>query len=74
MSIVTDDDYPRAFDMAQSDAVPTNCPQCGKLLEIVKSEYGDRSIYICFDHGRFWLDDDGRLREERRSPDRPKTI
>jgi hypothetical protein len=44
VSIVTDDDYPRAFDMEPSDAVPMKSPQCGKLLEIVKSEYGDRSI------------------------------
>jgi hypothetical protein len=28
--------------------------------------------YTCPQHGRFWIDDDGRLREEQRAADRPR--
>jgi hypothetical protein len=60
------------IDMAASDPQPLNCPHCRQRVNILKDQNAKRAVYHCLRHGRFWIDDDGRLREERRSADRPK--
>jgi hypothetical protein len=47
------------------------CPRCGKPLSARQGRRGSLAFYHCLRHGRFWIDEDGRLREERRSSDRP---
>ena len=47
-----------------------NCPRCGKPLSALQGHRGSLAFYHCLRHGRFWIDEDGRLREERRSSDR----
>jgi hypothetical protein len=59
--------------MDATDAIPLNCPRCGKPLKVLKPHDGYRTIYQCPLDGRFWMDENGRLCEERRSPDRPKS-
>jgi len=49
-----------------------NCPHCGNPLDTLQIHNGPWQFFRCVQHGRFWLDNDGRLREERRSADRPK--
>jgi uncharacterized C2H2 Zn-finger protein len=48
------------------------CPRCGKPLAILKAPNGTGKTYHCPVDGRFWLDDGGALREERRSSERPQ--
>lgn len=57
-----------------SDAIPLYCPRCGKPLSALKGDHGSLAFYHCLRHGRFWIDADGRLREERRAADRPKLV
>jgi uncharacterized Zn finger protein (UPF0148 family) len=45
-----------------------NCPKCGHPLAVQQNPTG--TVYRCPGHGLFWFDDDGNLREERRSPSR----
>ena len=55
-----------------SDPIPLNCPRCGVRLAVVRvGVSGDLVSYQCQKDGRFWLDDEGRLRHELRSQDRP---
>ena len=60
--------------MKPLDQIALSCPRCDKPLEALKPHDGYRAIYQCPRDGRFWIDDDGRLREERRSPNRPKSM
>jgi hypothetical protein len=54
--------------MKESDPIPLNCPRCGKPMTMLRiGSNGGRSTYRCLCHGRFWIDDNGRLREQRRS-------
>ena len=46
-----------------------NCPNCGHPLAVQQNPTG--TVFRCPGHGLFWFDDDGNLREERRSPTRP---
>jgi hypothetical protein len=52
------------------DPIPLNYPRCGQPLDAQQNPTG--TVYRCPEHGLFWFDDDGNLREERRSPERPK--
>jgi hypothetical protein len=53
------------------EALPLNCPQCGKRLEQTRSGQNDGNVsYLCLVHGRFWIDEAGGLRQERRKPGR----
>jgi hypothetical protein len=55
------------------EPLPQNCPQCRTRLMLVRRGVsGTVLTYVCQQHGRFWIDEDGRLREERRAADRPK--
>jgi hypothetical protein len=43
------------------------CPHCAKPLESLRHSVTTRHIYFCLRHGKFWIDDDGRVREDRRA-------
>jgi hypothetical protein len=50
--------------MANGDALPLSCPRCSKTLVFVaRGIANDLMYYVCATHGRFWIDDEGRLRE-----------
>ena len=54
--------------------LPLNCPRCGTpLVPVVRGVSGDLHYYHCREHGRFWLDFDGRLRELVPGPVDPPT-
>jgi hypothetical protein len=59
-------------DVAQKESSQHDCPRCGKRLEAFRRHVTPRPILFCLRHGKFWIDDDGRIREERRSTARPK--
>jgi hypothetical protein len=43
---------------------PLNCPYCGTpLVLVVRGVSGVFRYYHCREHGRFWLDFDGKLQE-----------
>ena len=47
-----------------AETAPLKCPRCGRpLILVVRGVSGDLIYYNCNEHGRFWLDDYGRLRE-----------
>src|SRR5262245_7487821 len=58
--------------MAPAKPPSLNCPFCGHPLDMQQNATG--TVYRCQDHGLFWFDDEGRLREERRSPARPRSV
>jgi hypothetical protein len=52
------------------EPIPLNCPKCGKRLEQTQTAQAGGASYLCLVHGRFWIDEAGDLREERRKPGR----
>jgi len=43
---------------------PLTCPHCGTpLVLVVRGVSGDLNYYHCREHGRFWLDFDGKLKK-----------
>ena len=61
------------MSQADSDAIPLNCPYCGRPLAHRDGTNGSPgATYHCLRHGRFWLDEELRLQENRRPQDRPK--
>ena len=56
--------------MPDTDPPRLNCPYCGKALLVFRvtvpggPNRPDRLSYHCPQHGRFWIDDDGALREQ----------
>ena len=50
-----------------TEPLPQNCPQCGtRMMLVQRGMRGAFLAYVCPPHGRFWLDNDGRLHKERR--------
>jgi hypothetical protein len=57
----------------QTTVPQQDCPHCGQRLEPLRLQRNTRNLYLCLRHGRFWIDDDGRVREDRRKVLRPKS-
>jgi hypothetical protein len=49
------------------DPPPLNCPHCGVPLTAARiGLQGRQVVYICLVHERFWTDQAGNLRQDRR--------
>jgi hypothetical protein len=49
------------------DPLPLNCPQCDDSLTAPRIGLkGSQLVYICLARERFWIDQAGNLRQDRR--------
>ena len=55
------------MDQPKRMAAAPTCPHCEKPLELLRHVPSAGPMYFCLRHGRFWIDSDGRMREERRT-------
>lgn len=61
------------MERRDEEPLPLHCPHCGVSMTVVlRGVSGGFVSYTCITHGRFWIDHDGQLRQERLSTDRPK--